>query len=138
MKILLDTNILLDLILSRVPFVENSEKVLKISKNKQINLYMTATTVTDLFYIARKELGKEKTLEMIHDLLEFMNVIPVDKAIIVNALNSKIADFEDAIQECSAKQASVNIIITRNEIDFEKSEIEIQSPQKFIESESMK
>ncbi|MCP4397752.1 MAG: PIN domain-containing protein [bacterium] len=133
MNVLLDTNVLLDFVLERVPFVEDAEQLFETAKHGTIDLFMTATTVTDLFYIARKEKGKEQTLELIEDLLQFVEVASVDKTVILQALRSELTDFEDAVQECAAKQAAIDIIVTRNEADFKNSDLEIQSPRTFVE-----
>jgi predicted nucleic acid-binding protein len=132
MNVLLDTNVLLDFILERKPFVEDAEGVFKTAKHVTIHLFMTATTVTDLFYIARKEKGKKQTLELIEDLLQFVEVASVDKIVILQALRSELSDFEDAVQECAAKQAAIDIIVTRNEADFKHSDLAIQSPGTFV------
>ena len=124
---------MLDVVLEREPFVEDAEHVFETAKHVTIHLCMTATTVTDLFYIARKEKGKEHTLELIEDLLQFVEVASVDKTVILQALRSELTDFEDAVQECAAKQAAIDIIVTRNEADFKHSDLEIQSPGKFVE-----
>lgn len=132
MKALLDTNIILDILLKRQPFVASAQKVLQTTQHHQIQLFMTATTVTDVFYISRKEKGKEKTLEFIEDFLQFVEVASVDKAVILQALRSKVTDFEDAVQECAAKQAGISTIITRNDADFRNTTLDIYSPESFL------
>ena len=132
MNVLLDTNVLLDFVLEREPFVEYAEQVFEAAKYHTIQLFMTATTITDLFYIARKEKGKEQTLDLIEDLLQFVEVASVDKAVILQALRSELTDFEDAVQECAAKQAAIPTIVTRNEADFSNSDLEIHSPESFV------
>ena len=132
MKILIDTNVILDIALERKPFVKQAAILLKAVQQYKIQLFMTATTVTDLYYITRKEKGKETALEFIEDLLQFVEVASVDKHVIIQALHSDIPDFEDAIQECSAKNEAIKIIVTRNEEDFKKSDLEIHSPESFL------
>ena len=62
MKILIDTNVILDIALEREPFVKQAAMLLKAAQQYKIQLFMTATTVTDLYYITRKEKGKETAL----------------------------------------------------------------------------
>jgi len=132
MKVLLDTNILLDFILEREPYVHYAERIFEMAKYSAFNLFMTATTVTDIFYIAKKEKGKEHTLELIEDLLECVEVTSVNKTVILSALRSDLLDFEDAVQECAATQAGIDTIITRNEADFKQSKLNILGPETFV------
>jgi len=132
MKILIDTNILLDIILNRAPFAEFSEQVFVAAKFATIDLFMSATTITDLYYIARKEKGREQTLLLIEDLLQCVDVISVNKAVILHALHTGLPDFEDAVQEGAAKQANISIIVTRNGADFKNSDLDVYSPEEFI------
>lgn len=132
MKILIDTNVLLDIILNRAPFAEFSEQVFVAAKFATIDLFMSATTITDLYYIARKEKGREQTLLLIEDLLQCVDVISVNKAVILHALHTGLPDFEDAVQEGAAKQANISIIVTRNGADFKNSDLDVYSPEEFI------
>lgn len=134
MKILIDTNVILDIALKREPFVEHAALFLKTAQQQMIRLFMTATTVTDLYYITRKEKGKKTALSFIEDLLQFVNVTSVDKNIIIKALRSEMSDFEDAIQAYSAKQEAITTIVTRNEKDFIRSGLDIHSPESFLQT----
>jgi predicted nucleic acid-binding protein len=133
MKVLIDTNIILDIVLERQPFIKQARRVLQTAQ-AGIVLFLTATTITDLYYITRKARGREIALSFIADLLQFVEVAGVDKDVIMQALRSDIADFEDAIQESAAKSQSINVIVTRNETDFENSVLEIHSPESFLKS----
>jgi predicted nucleic acid-binding protein len=133
MKVLIDTNIILDIVLERQPFVEQAIQVLQTAQT-DIVLFLTATTITDLYYITRKAKGRAIALSFIADLLQFVEVAGVDKDVIMQALHSDIADFEDAIQESAAKSQTINVIVTRNETDFENSVLEIHSPESFLQS----
>ena len=83
MKLLLDTNILLDIALKRQPFVIQAAQVLTTAQHQKFPLYMTATTITDLFYIVRKAKGKDIALAFIEDLLQYVDVAAVDKSVIM-------------------------------------------------------
>jgi len=132
MNVLLDTNVLLDFMLDREPFVGYAEKVFEVAKNYEIQLFMSATTITDLYYIIRKEKNKDRALSLIEDLLQFVEVAAVDKAVIFHALYSEFSDFEDAVQEGAAKYANISIIVTRNEADFTQSDLDIYPPETFV------
>ncbi len=132
MNVLIDTNVLLDFVLEREPFVGYAEQVFEAAKHSSIQLGMSATTITDLYYIARKKLGKKQALSIIEDLLGCVEVVPVDKTVIRHALRSGLSDFEDAVQEGAAIQAKISIIVTRNEADFKQSDLDIYHPETFV------
>jgi predicted nucleic acid-binding protein len=134
MKILLDTNVILDILLDREPFAETAVLLFKAAHKKEIPMFMTATTVTDLYYITRKEKGKSKALDFIGELIGIVDVVSVDKNIIVEALRTDLTDFEDAIQVCSANREGIATIVTRNEKDFIGSGLNMQSPSEFLQT----
>lgn len=133
MKALLDTNVVLDIVLERQPFVEQAIRLLEAAQHANIVLYLTATTITDLYYIARRAKGRTTALEFISDLMRFMEVAGVDKAVIKEALDSDMADFEDAVQTSAARKQAIRVIVTRNQPDFVNSALEIHNPESFIE-----
>lgn len=137
MKLLLDTNILLDIALKRQPFVVQAAQVLTTAQHQKFPLYMTATTITDLFYIVRKAKGKDIALAFIEDLLQYVDVAAVDKAVIMRALKLGLTDFEDAVQVGAAEQAGIDIIITRNESDFKDAAIRALNPGDFLQQHPM-
>jgi predicted nucleic acid-binding protein len=134
MKILLDTNVILDILLDREPSAETAFPLFKTAHKKDIPMFMTATTVTDLYYVTRKEKGKSAALGFIEELIGFVDVVSVDKNIIVEALQADFPDFEDGIQACSANREEITTIVTRNEKDFRKSGLIIQSPSAFLQT----
>ncbi len=136
MRILIDTNVILDIALERPPFVEHAVRLLKIAQQTDLVVYVTATTITDLYYITRKAHSHITAHDFIVDLLQLVEVADVDGAIIREALDSEIEDFEDAIQESAAKRQSIQAIVTRNEADFEDSVLQVYDPEAFLEAYS--
>ncbi|XOF35075.1 MAG: type II toxin-antitoxin system VapC family toxin [Candidatus Electrothrix sp. YB6] len=133
MKVLVDTNVILDIALNREPFVEHAVRFFKEAQQHSIQLVMTATTITDLYYITSKAKGRETALSFIDDLLCFFDVASVDKEVIMRALQSDMSDFEDAVQAYSAQQKNISIIITRNEKDLLESGLEVHTPETFLQ-----
>ena len=133
-KILIDTNVILDIALKREPYYKKSSELIRVIERKQIPSFITATTITDIYYIAKKTKSHETAIEFIKNLLQLIDIAGVEKQIILNALNSDIKDFEDAIQENAAKEYNIEIIITRNEGDFVNSSLTIYSPEKYLET----
>jgi len=135
-RLLLDTNIILDIALKREPHFELSSKIFELIDKKRIIGYITASTVTDIYYISRKEKGNEIAIEFISNLIEIVDVIGVDKSTIIKALKSNLKDFEDAVQVLAAENYEIEIIVTRNKSDFLNSGLEILTPKELIDSQN--
>jgi predicted nucleic acid-binding protein len=134
MKVLIDTNVILDIALKRQPFFEDAARLLKAAGSPKLQFYITATTVTDLYYIIRKAKGRAEALGFVRDLLVIVDVAGVDRLVILDALDSDLSDFEDAVQCAAAEQENISTIITRNEADFAQSGLTVLSPSAFLES----
>ena len=131
-KILLDTNVILDIALERDDFVTNSIELLLLINKLDYRVFISATTVTDIYYISKKQVGRDKTIHFLTKLFEHIKIAGVDTTIILNALNSGLKDFEDAVQIETAKQNDISIVITRNKKDFENSNMNIYTPAEYI------
>ena len=132
MRLLFDTNIILDIALMRIPHYQYSASIFSLIDNKKIVDFITATTITDIYYIAKKEKGHTISINFIKSLIQVVDVIGIDKETILQALSSKVFDFEDAIQSEASKINAIDYIITRNIKDFEQSEIPAMMPYDFL------
>lgn len=133
MKILIDTNILLDFIIGREPFYENADKVLMLCVDKKANGYLAAHSVTNLYYIMRKYFQNNECREIIKNLLDFLDVIEIDKDKILDSLtDNTFRDFEDRLQVECAKSFNVDYLITRDLRDYSNSPIKCLSPEDFL------
>lgn len=133
MKVLLDTNVILDVALERQPFFEDSETVLSLVEQKQIEGYISASSFGDLFYIIRREKGRDLTLEFLREIATFCQVATVNQAIISMALATNFKDFEDAILYGAAVLNHLDAIITRNPKDFPVTTPQILTPEQLIQ-----
>ena len=132
MRVLLDTNIILDVILRRENFYTDSERVVKLCKDKKIYGVLAAHTVTNLFYILRKNFSNTKCREIIMDVLTIFKVEKIDGEKIFRALiNENFKDFEDRLQIECAIAIDADYIITRDKNDFAGSEISCLTPAEF-------
>ncbi len=127
MKILVDTNIVLDSWLEREPFAEDAKALLQAIESGEIEGCLAATTVTDIFYISRKSKGAIDTKKYISRLLTFMQICKVDLAILQAAVASELSDLEDAVQLACALAYDVDAIVTRNFAGFVDSPVPIKS-----------
>ncbi|MEH2376534.1 type II toxin-antitoxin system VapC family toxin [Nostoc sp.] len=133
MKILLDTNIIVDDALEREPFLNSSEQVLVLVEQGQVEGYISASTFSDLYYIIRRARGREWTLTYLRQLLNFCSVATVDSTTINMALTTNFRDFEDAIQYTTAVLNHLDAIITRNPGDFPVATPRILTPEELIQ-----
>lgn len=132
MRILLDTNIILDIALKREPFFTDSVGVFKKIDNNAVYGFITTTTITDIYYIAKKDKGHAIAIEFISNLIQFVDIIGIDKDIVIESLISDITDFEDAIQSVASTFNEVDYIITRNTKDYRSSKVKAITPTEFI------
>lgn len=131
-KVLLDTNIILDFALEREGYFESAEKILQLAYNRELAAWITPTTVTNVYYIARKAKGKATAINFIANLIDFIEITNINKFVVLEALKLNFNDFEDAIQTSSAIYNEVSMIITRNIQDFKDSTIPIYAPEEFL------
>ena len=133
MRVLLDTNILIDLIAQRPPFVKNAKAILKLCMEKQIDGCIAAHSVMNIFYILRNDLTADERKNVLTELCNFLTVVGIDKAKILFALaNDDFPDVEDCLQTECAKEFSADYIVTRNVKDFQNSTIPAISPDEFL------
>ena len=133
MKVLLDTNIIIDVALERQPYVTNSETVLAFVEQRQIEGYISAATISDLYYIIRKQKGRNLTIEFLQEILIFCQIATVNQTVITMAFTTNFKDFEDAIQYSTAVVNQLDGIITRNPQDFPVVTPRIITPEQLIE-----
>lgn len=133
MKVLFDTNIILDFALQRDEYFSDTLKLFKLIENNSIEGHLTATTITDIYYITKKQKGHKVAIRFIKSLTELFEIIGVDRSIILEALKSTNYDFEDSIQSMAASFNGLKTIITRNVKDFNHKDVYACSPKEFLE-----
>jgi predicted nucleic acid-binding protein len=139
MKILFDTNVVLDVLQQRKPHFIFSAPLMNRVEQGTLTGLLCATTVTTIAYLTEQYLMKEKgktriearagTTILLNMLLKVFDIAPVTRAVIDRAANSQFEDFEDGVLHESAVAAGVDGIVTRNQKDYEKSAVAIYSPQ---------
>lgn len=132
MKILVDTNVILDVLFKREPFVDYSSLIMGRVERRKLDGILYATTLTTIHYLTCKTIGKSKGSAAIKKLLQIYQIAPVDHQILMCALASGFSDFEDAVLDAAAIQVGAEAIITRNTKDFRLSEIPVFTPEEFM------
>lgn len=138
MDVLIDTNIVLDVLQNREPFIEDSKKILALCIQTKLNGFMTAHSLCDIFYILRKDLNVAERLSLIDRLCKYMTIISEHQADFETvATNQSTKDLEDGLQMECAKNHSLKYIITRNVKDFSDSKVAAITPADFLASISV-
>ncbi len=132
MKILIDTNIILDVLLAREPFLEPAKKLIRLMDAGVHHGYITANSITDIVYVARKTRSMEEIRRIVLDLLDRVAVIGIDREDIVAAFELAFTDFEDALQSACSEREQIDLIVTRNKKDFSKSKVAVEDISDFI------
>ena len=132
MKILIDTNILLDVLYNRKEFVNDSLMIFKLCELNEVEGYMSAISIPNIIYIMRKSLTKDQTNDLVNKLLLIFKVVDLKSEDLLNALTLDFNDYEDAIQCASAKRIKAQYILTRNLRDFKSSPIKAIEPFSFL------
>jgi predicted nucleic acid-binding protein len=134
-RVLIDTNIVLDFLLQREPFSQDAEFLFQAIDAGQITGYVTATTLTDIFYISRKRTcSVEQARQAVSEILTAMVICPIDRAVLESAFNSGLVDFEDAVQIFGAVAQGLDAILTRDSKGFLSSPIPVMSVQELLRS----
>lgn len=135
MRVFLDTNIMIDLIIKRQPFFTEVAEIVTIAEKNKIELFTSSLSFVNTFYVASKVNPKELVLETLKKFRIICDVTIIDELNIDKSLISDFEDFEDAVQYNSALYHNCNYILTRDKKGFEKSKIVVMTPSEFLASQ---
>lgn len=132
MRVLLDSDVILDFLLARQPHFTNANAIWRAASDDLLDLFISAITPANVFYITRKATDIRVARQMIADLLETVVVCAVDGDVLRAALSSPMTDFEDAVQHASAVAAGVDVIVTQNVRDYRQATLPVLAPAEFV------
>ena len=132
MRVLFDTDVVLDVLLQRAGFVQEAVALFDAHARGEIQAHISAITPVNVFYIARKSLGQVPLRHAIEQLLLTVTVCPMDARSLRDALALPMADFEDATQVACALRAGLDAIVTRNLSDYQNSPLPAYSPAQLL------
>lgn len=132
MNVFLDTNVVLDVLAHRAPFYDDSVKVWALGERGRIRALLSAVSVTNLYYIVRKQTSAARAMEMLRDLRSVASFVACDGAVIHHAIDAGFADFEDAVQYFSAVAGGADCLVTRNPVHYPHPEIPVLTPREFL------
>lgn len=131
-RVLFDSDVLLDVLAQRQPFVVASAQALNTVTHPEVQGHVSGHAVTNIFYILRRQVGSETARNLLSRLLQHLQIASVTDEVIRIALQSSMTDFEDAVTSDAANAAGVEIIVTRNTSDFVASSMSTVLPEEFL------
>jgi predicted nucleic acid-binding protein len=133
MRVVIDTNVIIDAFASREPWNVDAENIIMLVSEEKLEAVLCASAVTDIYYICNKIFhDKVKSRQVIKSLFNIFTVTDVRKKDLQDAINLNIDDFEDAVISACAKRANCQYIVTRNKDDFSNSPVPAITPKKFL------
>jgi predicted nucleic acid-binding protein len=133
MRVLLDTDVILDVITARIPFTEEAAELLDLGEKGVFEPYISALTPLNVFYIAHKAMSSANLRAAIKELLQVAKVCPLNDAVLNAAFALPFSDYEDAVQHCCATTEGLDAIVTRNVKDYKNSTLPVFTPSEFLD-----
>lgn len=132
MKILVDTNIILDVLLKREPHIKAAQIIMTKCADREITGYLAAHSIPNIF-VLRKNYSQEERRKFIRNLCEIFRISDLSAEKIMSAIdNEQFSDFEDCLQEECAVAETVDYIVSRNPADFKQSRVKVVEPDEFM------
>lgn len=133
MRALIDTCIIIDALQSREPFAENAQQIFLLAANRKFTGYVTAKSVTDIYYLMHRCTHNDKeTRTILNKLLILFGIMDTTGEDCLHALISNVSDYEDAVMIETAKRSDADCIVTRNTKDYVYADITVYTPDEFI------
>lgn len=132
MKILFDTNIVLDVLLLRKPYYTSATYLLSEVERGNIKGYLCPTTITTIGYLITRVKGADEAKKLIKNILNIFELTELNKSILETSCSHKISDYEDAVLHESARSSNIEAIVTRNVKDFKYTSVKVYDPEELI------
>lgn len=132
MRILFDTDVLVDFLLDRAPHAEGAAELLSRVDRGEVQGLACANSFTTIFYLARKAAGIEAARSYVADLLALLEVAPVGRTTLEDAGHSGVMDYEDAVVCAAASRSNADCVVTRNQKDFSNAPLPVHSPTSLL------
>lgn len=132
MKVLIDTNIVLDVLLDREPFAVLASRLFELVESGHLEGVVGATTITTIDYFLRKSLPSKVAVDTLKKILKLFEIAPVNRLVLEDALESGFTDFEDSVLHAAALHVGAQAIITRDDKGFRRAKLAIYTPERFL------
>lgn len=134
-KLFIDSDVVIDFFTDREPFVNPASEIFELNEKGKLQLYLSAVSINNIYYITRKYLGHKKTIEIIEELTQITEIAGTTRKEIIQALKNNFKDYEDSIQYSTALTIKgIEAIITRNTKDYVNSKIAVFTPENYLKS----
>lgn len=134
-KVFVDSDVIIDFFTDREPFANPASKIFELNELGQIQIYISAVSLNNVYYIVRKYIGHRETIKIIEELVEITEIIGTTKKEIVQALKNDFRDYEDSVQYSSALNIKgIEAIVTRNTKDYVKAKIAIFTAENYVKT----
>lgn len=131
--VLIDTDVILDFFFDRMPFSEYATQIFLLFEKGKIKGYITPVIISNVYYILSRNAKHNEIINKLKQLLSIIEVCEINKNTILEAINSRFKDFEDALQNYSAENnKDIKILLTRNTKDYKESQLAIISPEMYL------
>jgi predicted nucleic acid-binding protein len=132
LKVFFDTNVVLDVLLRRAPHYDDSVQVWGLAEKGRIEGSVSALSFSNIYYVVRKALGARAAQSVLRAVRDVFQVAACDEQVILQAVDSGLSDFEDAVQFFSAVRIGASCIVTRNSDHFPKGDLPVLTPAEFL------
>jgi len=132
-RLLIDTNVILDVLLAREPHLRDSAAVMSRVESGDVAGWLCATTVTTIFYLVAKAGSTDTAMTEVRKLLALFEIAPVNRPVLETAIALGFADFEDAVLHEAARQVDAKAIVSRNTSYFKNAELPVYTPAELLE-----
>lgn len=133
MKVLVDTNVVLDLLLDRAPYAGEAAALFALVEHNVLAGCLGATTLTTIHYLAAKAVGRTQAMEQIRVLLRLFDIAPVNRAVLEAAAAADgFGDYEDAVLHEAARLSGADALVTRNQTDFGSGTLPVYGPGELL------
>ena len=132
MRVLVDTNVVLDVLLDRRPHSADAAEVFRLIEEGRASGLLCATTITTIDYLLSQALKRADARPLLAQLIRLFDVAPVNRTVIEGAMKSKMNDFEDAVLDHAAQHSGADVVITRDTKDFMHAISKVMDPRQFL------
>lgn len=128
MRVLFDTDVVLDLLLDRAPFAQDAAALFELHEQGRLDGYVSGVTVVNVFYVTRKLKGMDTARRAVEELMKALDVCPLDRNVLADAQRLPFSDYEDAVQHACAAASGLDAVVTRNLEDYKNAVLHVFSP----------
>lgn len=133
-RLFVDTDVVLDFLLERKPFSEAASSLFTLGDSGEIQLYSSGLVFSNCYYLLRKFFSHSSVIGKLKSLASFVEFVPVDQYVVLEALDSTFNDFEDALQNSAASRSGIIKLITRNSKDYKQSKLSVMTAEEYLAS----